>query len=86
MRIPPGGWSVGRPNAGAQLEVIAAAAAFAIGVPVSKLLLAGIPPLALSGALYLSAGLLCAILFGTSRRAVASRQAGSIREGANGSP
>ncbi len=51
-----------------QLEVIVAAAAFAASVPASKLLLADVTPLALSGTLYVSAGLLCALLTAISRR------------------
>ncbi len=50
-----------------QLEVILAAAAFAASVPASKLLLADVAPLALSGMLYLSAGLLCALLTAIGR-------------------
>lgn len=46
----------------AQAEVILAALAFAASVPANKLLLVGVSPLALSGAVYLSAGLLCAVL------------------------
>ena len=48
--------------------MIFAALAFAAGVPANKLLLANVSPLALSGALYLSAGALCAALVGLSRR------------------
>jgi drug/metabolite transporter (DMT)-like permease len=54
---------------GGQLEVIAAALAFAASVPAGKLLLADASPLALSGAVYLSAGVLCAILVGIRRLA-----------------
>ena len=50
-----------------QIEVVAAAAAFAASVPATKLLLADASPLALSGILYLSAGVLCAALAGISR-------------------
>lgn len=46
----------------ARLEVIAGALAFAASVPAGKLLLRDVPPLALSGGLYLSAGLFCSIL------------------------
>src|SRR6187549_826123 len=49
-------------------EVVLAAVAFAASVPASKSLLAGVSPLALSGAVYLSAGILCSILVGLSRR------------------
>jgi len=52
-----------------QLEVIVAALAFAASVPANKLLLAGTSPLALSGVLYLSAGVLCAVLVGIRDRA-----------------
>ena len=50
------------------LEVILAALAFAVSVPASKVLLADVAPLALSGVLYLSAGTLCALLVSLSRR------------------
>ncbi len=46
-----------------QIEVIGAALLFAASVPANKMLLADVPPLALSGALYLSAGLFSALLF-----------------------
>ena len=52
----------------AQVEVILAALAFAASVPASKLLLADVAPLALSGVLYLSAGTLCAGLAWLSSR------------------
>src|SRR5690349_5027581 len=52
-----GGWSR---KTRAQLEVLLAALAFAISVPAGKALLREVPPLALSGGLYLSAGLFCA--------------------------
>ena len=52
----------------AQLEVMLAALAFAASVPANKLLLADVAPLALSGALYISAGILCAVLVWLSRR------------------
>ena len=41
----------------AQSEVILAAFLFALGVPIGKTLLSGIPPVALSGGIYLSAGI-----------------------------
>jgi len=41
----------------AQGEVVLAAFLFALGVPIGKTLLAGIPPVALSGGIYLSAGI-----------------------------
>ena len=53
---------------GARAEVVLAALAFAASVPASKSLLSGVSPLALSGAVYLSAGLLCTILVVLSRR------------------
>jgi len=52
----------------AQVEVILAALAFAASVPLSKLLLADVAPLALSGVLYMSAGTLCAALAWLSGR------------------
>jgi len=48
----------------ARLEVLFGALAFAASVPAGKLLLRGASPLALSGGLYLAAGLLCALLIG----------------------
>ncbi len=60
-----------------QLEVILAAAAFAASVPASKLLLADVAPLALSGMLYLSAGSLCTLLTVTSRRTAAGQSRGT---------
>jgi drug/metabolite transporter (DMT)-like permease len=62
-----------------QLEVIAAALAFAASVPVTKMLLADVSPLALSGVLYLSAGVLCAVLAGISRRTEATAESKGIR-------
>jgi drug/metabolite transporter (DMT)-like permease len=50
-----------------QLEVIAAAVAFAASVPAGKLLLADVSPLALSGAFYFSAGILSALLVALNR-------------------
>src|SRR5213594_488944 len=52
----------------AQIEVILAAVAFAASVPATKLLLADVAPLALSGVLYISAGSLCAGLAWLSGR------------------
>ncbi len=52
----------------AQAEVVLAAVAFAASVPANKLLLVGVSPLALSSALYLSAGILCAVLVLFSRK------------------
>lgn len=48
----------------ARIEVLLGALAFAASVPAGKLLLNGLEPLVLSGALYLSAGLFCAALIG----------------------
>lgn len=62
-----------------QLEVIAAALAFAASVPATKILLADASPLALSGVLYLSAGLLCAILAGISRWTGGTAESRKIR-------
>ena len=63
-----------------QAEVVLAALAFAASVPASKLLLVGVSPLALSGAVYLSAGVLCGTLFLIAKRqATATRQTGAIR-------
>jgi drug/metabolite transporter (DMT)-like permease len=53
----------------ARFEVLVGALAFAASVPAGKLLLRNIPPLALSGGLYLAAGLLCsALLLATAGR------------------
>jgi drug/metabolite transporter (DMT)-like permease len=62
-----------------QVEVVAAAFAFAASVPATKLLLADASPLALSGVLYLSAGVLCAVLVAISRRTGAAAKSRSIR-------
>jgi drug/metabolite transporter (DMT)-like permease len=62
-----------------QIEVIAAALAFAASVPANKVLLSDASPLALSGVLYLSAGILCAILFGLRRRTGAPTESDRIR-------
>lgn len=51
----------------AKAEVVLAAIAFAASVPASKSLIVGVSPLALSGTVYLSAGVLCAILVLLSR-------------------
>src|SRR2546426_12476078 len=63
-----------------QLEVIAAALAFAASVPASKLLLEGVAPLALSGTLYVSAGLLCTLLVLFARRSTTARAGNAIQE------
>jgi drug/metabolite transporter (DMT)-like permease len=62
-----------------QVEVIAAALAFAASVPATKLLLADASPLALSGVLYLSAGFLCAALAGGSRWTEAAAESKGVR-------
>jgi drug/metabolite transporter (DMT)-like permease len=62
-----------------QMEVIAAAFAFAASVPTTKILLADTSPLALSGVLYLSAGVLCSVLVGISRRTEAAAESRGIR-------
>jgi len=67
--IPPLGSS--RDALRGRIEVILAALAFAASVPANKILLRAVTPLALSGALYLSAGLLCVALVGLSRRSEA---------------
>ena len=51
-------------HARARLGVILGALAFAASVPAGKLLLHDLPPLVVSGGLYLSAGLFCAALLG----------------------
>ena len=51
-------------DARARIEVILGALAFAASVPAGKLLLHDLPPLVVSGGLYLSAGLFCAALLG----------------------
>lgn len=71
-----------RPRSGVlrgQLEVIAAAAAFAASVPAGKLLLADVSPLALSGAFYLSAGVLSSLLMLSSRAPRAGAQRNTVR-------
>jgi drug/metabolite transporter (DMT)-like permease len=55
-----------------RVDVLLSAAAFAAGVPASKLLLAGIPPLALSAACYLAAGGFALLLLALSRRRAAA--------------
>ena len=67
----------------AQLEVIAAGLAFALAVPVGKVLLADASPLALSGTLYLSAGLLCLILTAAARRGSAAADGAGALQGAD---
>jgi drug/metabolite transporter (DMT)-like permease len=52
----------------AKVEVILAAIAFAASIPANKSLLAGVSPLSLSATVYLSAGILCAMLVVHSRR------------------
>src|SRR5216117_4586467 len=55
----------------ARIEVLLGAVAFAASVPAGKILLRGLAPMAISGGLYLAAGLFClALLFvGPDRRA-----------------
>jgi drug/metabolite transporter (DMT)-like permease len=62
-----------------QVEVIAAAFAFAASVPATKALLADASPLGLSGVLYLSAGALCAVLVAISRSTEATAKSRRIR-------
>jgi drug/metabolite transporter (DMT)-like permease len=62
-----------------QIEVIAAALAFAASVPTTKVLLADASPLALSGVLYLSAGVLCAVVAGISRWTESAAASKSVR-------
>jgi hypothetical protein len=62
----------------AQLEVMLAAFAFAAGVPANKLLLADVAPLALSGALYISAGTLCALLVYFRRSTASTRRKSQV--------
>ncbi|MFH1143408.1 MAG: DMT family transporter [Candidatus Eisenbacteria bacterium] len=62
-----------------QTEVIVAALAFAASVPATKILLADVSPLALSGVLYLSAGVLSAALVGISQRTGAAAEGRRIR-------
>jgi len=50
------------PATRAQIEVLVGALAFAASVPAGKLLLRDLPPLALSGSLYVAAGLFCLAL------------------------
>ena len=69
----------------AQVEVIVAALAFAASVPASKLLLADVAPLALSGVLYMSAGTLCAGLVLLSSRTRTGTVEGNVLRGASGS-
>jgi len=46
----------------ARFEVLAGALAFACSIPAGKLLLRGLPPMAISGGLYLAAGAFCLVL------------------------
>ena len=50
----------------ARVEVLLGALAFAASVPAGKMLLRGLSPMAISGGLYLAAGLFCAILLALS--------------------
>jgi drug/metabolite transporter (DMT)-like permease len=56
----------------ARIEVLLGALAFAASVPAGKLLLRGLPPMAISGGLYLAAGLFCSALLFLQRRGGAS--------------
>ena len=67
-----------------QIEVVAAAVAFAASVPANKLLLAKVSPLALSGTLYLSAGILCAGLVWASRRPPSAAAQAAVNNGVQG--
>ncbi len=62
-----------------QAEVVLAALAFAASVPAGKRLLSDVEPLALSGAFYLSAGLLCAILLAVRRRGLPAESRNALR-------
>ena len=64
-----------------QLEVVAGAFAFAASVPASKVLLADVTPLALSGTLYLAAGTLCTLLIAFSGRSPRQNETNSVRGG-----
>src|SRR5216117_3874014 len=55
-------------QARARIEVLLGALAFAASVPASKVLLRDFQPLALSGGLYLSAGLFCTVLLALESR------------------
>lgn len=64
----------------AQAEVVLAAIAFGASVPASKVLLAGATPLALSGTLYLSAGVLClGLVLLSGRQTATGGESGAIR-------
>src|SRR5258706_13134258 len=55
-------------QARARVEVLLGALAFAASVPAGKVLLRDFQPLALSGGLYLSAGLFCTVLLAVESR------------------
>lgn len=61
----------------AQGEVILAALLFALGVPIGKTLLVGIPPVALSGGIYLSAGIALAVALLLAPRGAHERPRGA---------
>ena len=57
----------------ARIEVLLGALAFAASVPAGKILLRGLPPMAISGGLYLAAGLFClGLLFAESGRSAST--------------
>lgn len=57
----------------ARAQVLVGAVAFAASVPAGKILLRGLPPMAISGGLYLAAGLFCSVLLlATPRRNTAA--------------
>jgi drug/metabolite transporter (DMT)-like permease len=60
----------------ARIEVLVGAVAFAASVPAGKLLLRGLPPMAISGGLYLAAGLFCLglLLVDSGRKASAENR------------
>ena len=70
---------VGRSSTRARIEVLIGALAFAVSVPAGKLFLRGLPPMALSGGLYLAAGLFCAALLTLDSRGL--RQGGNRLRG-----
>ncbi len=65
-------------NVRARVEVLLGAAAFGASIPAGKILLRGLSPMAISGGLYLAAGLFCtiALVFGGSRERSANRLRG----------
>ena len=61
-------------QARARIEVLLGALAFAASVPAGKLLLRDLPPLALSGGLYVAAGLFCSALLALGPRRAENRE------------